>query len=149
MKIRKAEQSDVNRIFYLGKDLETARVSKKTVAFWPKSTISKIIKGKSNIVLVAEKDKKVIGFIIINYNPSFEKAIMENIYVNESRHQGVGTLLLETAITKLKKKGCKYICTLTKLTEKNTIKWLSHRGMEPGAKFIWSDLTLDKSFMSK
>jgi len=149
MKIRKAKQSDINRIYSLGKDLKASKVNKKTIAFWKKPTLSKIIKSKNDVLLVAEKDKKVIGYIIINYNPSFEKAIIENIYVDESRHQGVGTLLLEGAIKQLKKNKCKYICTFTKLTNKNTLRWFSHRGIKPGAKFVWSDMILGKSFMDK
>jgi len=149
MKIRKAKQSDTSKIYSLGKNIKASKVNKKTVTFWPKSTLSKIIKSKNNVILVAEKNEKVIGYIIANYNPSFEKAIIENIYVDESRHKGVGTLLLNEAVKQLKKNKCKYICTFTKLTEKNTLKWFSHRGIKPGVKVVWSDIILSSSFIEK
>ena len=82
MKIRKAVMGDVSKVYELGRGLKESKVNKKTVSFWPKKTLSKIVKGKEDIFLVSEKEGEVIGYIIINYNSSFGKAVVENIFVD-------------------------------------------------------------------
>ena len=54
---------------------------------------------------------------------------------------------MSEAIRILKKKKCKYICTLTNVKEKKTIEWFSNRGIKGNFKFLWSDMVLSKDFL--
>jgi len=146
MRIRKATGKDVGKILKLGNSVKEFKVSKKTVSFWPKKVLMSIVKSKNNFILLAEEDKKLMGFIIINYNPAFDKAIIENIFVvKEFRQKNIGSKLLKEA---LKKINCGYVCTLAELNNKKSINFYSKNGFTKGIKSAWLDRPL-RSFKLK
>jgi ribosomal protein S18 acetylase RimI-like enzyme len=150
MKIRNAQSSDVNAVFKLGNSVKQFEVAKDTVYIWPKKILLKIANSNSDVFLVAEENKNIIGFVIANYNKNFSKATMENIFVApEFRNKGVGEKLFKSAIDKLKKLKCEYVCGLVNTKNKKVISWCVKQGFEKGLNFNWLDKTLSKSFHKK
>jgi ribosomal protein S18 acetylase RimI-like enzyme len=82
MRTREATIKDINEIHRIASKVSEFSVSADTVNFWPKKILQNCVKSKSGLLLVAEENGKIIGFIIVNYNPTFSKAIIENIFVS-------------------------------------------------------------------
>lgn len=146
MQIRKAQIRDIDEIFELGKNVTAFTTSKEVVNFWPKPILKSVIKSDKNWIFVACEKKKIIGFIIVNYNEVFKKALIENIFVNlQFRKLGVGKLLLDTVLEVLKKNNCKYICALTEINCP-AVKFYLNNGFNKGRSFQWLDKVIGKEF---
>lgn len=146
MNIRRAALEDVNAIYELGKAVDEFAVNDETVTFWPEDLLRAAVQSKAALIFVA-KDKEVVGFIIINYNPAFKKALIENVYVRPDRRgQGIGDMLLGAAFKELAKKGCEYVATLVPPQAKGAISLYTKAGFSQGETFLWLDKTLSDNF---
>jgi ribosomal protein S18 acetylase RimI-like enzyme len=144
--IRAATLADVDSIYTLGKHISEFSVNDATVIFWPKSLLSSAVRADDVLILVAE-EQGIAGFIIINYNRSLKKALIENIFVKpELRSQGIGDQLLQKALEILVETGCEYITTLVPLDAGNAIKLYMQNGFDRGESFLWLDKSLSDSF---
>lgn len=87
------------------------------------------INANDNIVLVAQLDNEIVGYIysIIDSDNKVTKNIeakIDSLYVNsEYRNKNIGTKLIEEMITILKEKNVKYIF-IENLKENDTAKYL-------------------------
>ena len=148
MKIREAKKSDIQPIINIGNYAKEFEVSDGVVNFWPEKILSQIIESKNDFIIVAEKDKNILGFIIVNLNVNFSKAIIENIFVKENfRGNNVGRLLLDHTLNKLSKKKCSYVCALVNSESKSSINWYIKNEFSKGIKCVWLDKILLKSFL--
>jgi len=147
MEIKTATLEDIDTIIKLGNSVNEFQVNDEVVTFWSKTILVDCIKSKNNLILIARENKQIIGFIIANYNPSFKKAIIENIFVNPNfRGKEVGKLLLDNLLSKLKKLGCEYICSLTEIKNNVAVKFYLNNNFNKGINCVWIDKILDKSF---
>lgn len=147
MDIKTATLEDIDTIIKLGSSINEFQVSDEVVTFWPKNVLIDCIKSKNNPIFVAKENKQIIGFIIANYNPSFKKAIIENIFVNpDFRGKEVGKLLLDNLLDKLKELGCEYVCSLTEIENNVAVKFYLNNKFNRGINCVWIDKILDKSF---
>jgi L-amino acid N-acyltransferase YncA len=147
MKIRSATLRDIDEIVKMGNLVDKFQVSKEVVTFWPKSILIKCMKSKTNPILVAEENEKIIGFIIANYNPNFKKAVLENIFIRkEYRRKDTGKLLLKFALEELSKLGCEYVCALCEEKNNVAIDFCIKNGFNRGINCVWVDLILNNSF---
>ncbi|MFA5871261.1 MAG: GNAT family N-acetyltransferase [Parcubacteria group bacterium] len=150
MRIRKAKVDDVKKIDELGRDVSEFSVSKDTVNFWPKKILRNCIQSKSGFLFVAEENEEIVGFIIINHNPTFKKAIIENIFITPShRNREIAKKLLKTAIEKLKSIKCEYVCALVDSQNEKAEKFYITNGLKKGKAFVWMDKILSKNFKRK
>lgn len=150
LKIRKAKLTDLDKIIKLVKNVKAFKVGKEVVGFWPKTSLKKIIKSKDDIILLAEQNNELVGFIIINYNINFNKAVIENIFVEKKhRGRGIGRRLLAESLKLLKKRGCGYLCALVNSKNSKEIKWHIKQNFDKGINCLWLDMILDKSFRGK
>ncbi len=146
MIIRKAQAKDVNQLRKAGTSVKEFKVSKEVVTFWPKKVLLNIIKSRKDFILVAEENNSIIGFVIVNFNPNFGKAIIENIFVKkEFRGKNVGKQLLEKALERLRKLKCNYICALVESKNK-AIGFYLENEFNKGINCVWMDKILSKSF---
>lgn len=147
MEIRKAKKGDLNKISKIGNEVREFKVGKDVVTFWPKKTLAKIIASKKDLIFIAEQEKKIIGFIIVNYNSVFGKAIIENVIVRkEFRKMGIAKELLDNVLRQLKKQRCSYVSALANSKEKEAINWYIKRGFNKGDNFVWMDIILGREF---
>ena len=147
MGIRNASLEDIDNIIQLCKSVNEFQVSDEVITFWSKEILTNCIQSKINPILVAEENKQIIGFIIANYNPSFKKATIENIYVNlESRAKGIGKLLLTNLLKELKKLNCEYLCSLTQSDNPKAVEFFLKNDFNKGIDCIWLDKILSDKF---
>jgi len=147
MKIRKAVLSDVKAIFNLGKSVDEFQVSDEVVTFWPEDILKNCINSETSLLLVAEFNDQISGFIIINYNPSFKKAIIENIYVcPKFRKQGIGRQLLNSALAEIQRFGCEYVCAVVEEKNNAAIEFYTKSGFSKGIGCVWLDKILNEAF---
>jgi N-acetylglutamate synthase-like GNAT family acetyltransferase len=147
MEIRTATLEDTDSIIQLGNSADEFQVNKETPTFWPKEILINCIKDNNVPILVAEENKQIFGFIIANYNPSFKKAIIENILVNPN-HRGkeLGRLLLKNLLNTLIKLDCKYVCALTQINNDLAVEFFLKNEFSKGIDCVWLDKVLDDSF---
>ena len=147
MDIKTATLEDIDTIIKLGNSVNEFQVSNEVVTFWPENILIDCIKSKNNPIFVAKENKQIIGFIIANYNPSFKKAIIENIFVDPNfRGKDVGKLLLDNLLNKLKELGCEYVCSLTEIENNVAVKFYLNNNFNRGINCVWIDKILDESF---
>jgi len=145
--ITKATKKDVNDIAVLGSAVNEFEVSDQVVSFWPKEILNTCIDNDDNIILVAKKASDLIGFIIINYNHSLSKAIIENIFVHPNfRNKKIGEKLLEYSLKELQRMNCRYLCTLTDSGNDKAINFYLENGFTRGINCVWLDKVLDSTF---
>ena len=146
MIIRQAKPQDADAIIELGNSSADFRVSEGTVNFWPKNILEDCIKSPDNPVLVAEQGEEIAGFVIVNYNPHFKKATIENIFVNQKfRGQGTGKLLIQALLKELKALKCLYACCLIKQNCPAADFYIKN-GFKRGIDCVWLDMVLGDSF---
>ncbi|MFO7806847.1 MAG: GNAT family N-acetyltransferase [Candidatus Moraniibacteriota bacterium] len=147
MDIKDATLKDIDAIIKLGNSVNEFQVSDEVVTFWSKDVLIDCINSKNNPILVAKENKQVIGFVIANYNPSFKKAIIENIFIDSNfRGREIGKLLLGALLDKLKELGCKYVCSFTEIDNKVAVKFFLNNDFNKGINCVWIDKILDGSF---
>jgi ribosomal protein S18 acetylase RimI-like enzyme len=149
MNIRRAIIEDANAIYELGKSVEEFAVNNETVTFWPKELLVQAIQSEDALIFIAE-DEAIVGFVIVNYNHSFKKAIIENMYVSpDKRGQGISDQLLEGAIRQLIAMGCEYVATLVPPNAQGALDLYSRNGFSQGETFMWLDKPMAKTFKRK
>ena len=147
LQIRPAIPQDAAAIMQLGSAVNEFQVSEEVVTFWPKKIIDDIIQSKTNPILVAEMNDEIVGFVIANYNETFKKAIIENLFVKkELRGQNASDLLVNSLLNRLKTLGCQYVCTLIESSSLNAIKAYQRFGFNRGIDCVWLDTILDNNF---
>jgi len=147
--IRTALPSDVDAIHALGETVSEFSVNDTTVTFWPKPTLLNAIASDDVVVLVAEKNKEIIGFIIAAYNAGLSKATIENVYVApSSRGEGVGNALLAQLLTTLRDIQCDYVATLIPTNAQKAAQLYTNAGFSSGETFLWMDLAVADTFKS-
>lgn len=147
MEIKTATLENIDTIIKLGNSVNEFQVSDEVVTFWPKEVLTDCIKSKNNPIFIAKENKQIIGFIIANYNPSFKKAIIENIFVNtDFRGKEVGRLLLDNLLNKLKELGCEYVCSLIENNNDVAVEFYLNNNFNKGINCVWLDKILSDSF---
>ena len=121
MKIRKANQSDIEQILDLLKELkvsgytEMGRDSTDVVIGSNSSELCKeVIDDNSSLVLVVEENDKLVALAVCYLLPKIfdgeKRLLIEEFVVTESkRGSGLGSLLLDTVETEAKKLGVKTV----------------------------------------
>lgn len=124
MKLTKAIHSDISELIALLKSLFEQEEEFEPNPEAQRKALSKIILDpKIGIILVAKDDEKILGMINLLFTESTalgsKVAILEDMVVlPKSRSEGVGSKLMDYAISEAKKEGCKRITLLTDI--KNT-----------------------------
>lgn len=146
MIVRSAALGDVDSIHTLGEQVSEFSVSKATVTFWPKNSLSSAVLSDDVLILVAE-EQDIGGFIIVNYNHGFKKALIENIFVRpDLRGQNIGGQLLQKTVDTLQGMGCEYVATLVPPDANDAINLYVRSGFDHGESFVWLDRSLSDSF---
>lgn len=147
MNIRKAQPTDVEAILALGENVSEFSVNAETVTFWPKDLLARAVQSDDVLLLVAEDEDVIVGFLIINYNHGLKKALIENIYVQpDMRGQSIGDQLLQKMFELLPEMDCEYVATLVPLDASSAINLYERSGFDRGESFLWLDKSLSNSF---
>lgn len=146
MNIRQATAADIEAIYELGANVDEFKVNDDTVNFWPKDLLTQAVQSDDALILVAEEGG-ICGFLIVNYNKSLKKALIENIYVQpDKRGQGVGDELLKHMLNLLPNMGCEYVATLVPPDAQGAFDLYRRNGFSKGESFAWLDKVLSEDF---
>lgn len=95
--IRKMYEPDVETVYNIIKTNKDVFSNFKDLKYWgwSREQIRKWVKS-DNILLVAETEGEIAGFITSRYHRPTDEILLENIYVLEKyRRRGIGTALIE------------------------------------------------------
>jgi len=146
--IRGAKHQDIEVLWSLGKTVAEFSVNNnETITFWPKDILGKAVSSSDTLILVAEANQQIVGFIIANLNVSLRKAIIENVYVSpENRDAGIGSKLLAELLANLDGTNIEYVSTLIPLDADNASRLYLEAGFSKGEPFLWLDKSLSDTF---
>lgn len=138
IKIRSMKISDIQDIIKIGKSIEEFRVDSKVKVFWSKEQLENWVKSKKDSLIVAGKDKKIVGFVLFAHHVPTGKVTFENAWIDKDyRGKGIIEDLVKEGIKDLKKKGATYLCGLAKTDNFASIKFLEKNKFMKGFDFSW------------
>jgi ribosomal protein S18 acetylase RimI-like enzyme len=136
--IRGMKISDISKIIQIVKSVEEFRVDSKVKGFWSKEQLERWIKSKKDSLIVAEENKKIVGFVMFAHHISTGKVTFENAWIDKKfRGKGLIEKLTKKGIKDLKKKGATYLCGLAKTDNSASIKFLEKNKFMKGFDFSW------------
>lgn len=147
MKLTKAIHSDIPELVELLKILFDQEAEFKPNSEAQRKALSKIIlDSRMGIVLVARDDQKILGMINLLFTESTalgsKVAILEDMVVQSSyRGEGIGSKLIEYAISEAQKEGCKRITLLTDIENTKARSFYQKKG------FVKSKMTPYRLFL--
>lgn len=143
MQIRKLKLQDVDAVLKLGQKEEAFAASSDMEGFWPRSHLESMVDADQDVLLVAEEDGSVIGFVLCFLHKPSGKATIENIFVCEdSRRNGVANSLLQEALTRLKDRGFTYVVASVEESNKSSQDLFEASDFNKEKKFFWMDKEL-------
>ena len=137
--IRRAALKDIQAIYCLGRKTEELNFS-PNMRFHDKIELKEFVKKpETNILLVAEIENKVVGFLYAKI-VSKTWCILDNLAVDEDyRGKGAGHLLLDHFYAILKKKKISYLQVLEEIHHKKTRDFWKKQGFREEKVFVWAD----------
>lgn len=138
MKIRKAKKTDFRALWKiltntpeLQSDSEGDTYDQK----WLKEVLSS---PKENLTLIAEENKKFIGFAIVHYLISVKQSIVNDLFVvKEYRGKGIASKLMKECEKDAKKKKFRYITGFVRTNNKKMQKLKEKLGYKKGNSFYF------------
>ena len=143
--IRTMDAKDVDDIIDLAFDIPQFDTGTNSQKFFSKSTLSDMIQSEDCVTLVAEKEKKVIGFIITSILNASKDAYIHTLFVHvNNRHRGIGRKLVQRTLEILKQRPdhCNHVFGIVKVENEVAANLLEKEGFEIGTDFKYIDLML-------
>ena len=134
MKLTKAIHSDISELIALLKSLFEQEEEFEPNPEAQRKALSKIILDPTiGIILVARDDEKILGMINLLFTESTalgsKVANLEDMVVlAKSRGEGIGSKLMDYAISVAKKEGCKRITLLTDIENTKAQSFYQKKG---------------------
>lgn len=136
------QRSDVKLVYDIGMKAEEFAIS-ETSRFWAKEQLYKWIDSKDDVLLVAEENREIIGYVTSQLHTPTGKATIENVYVDEQyRRRGTGSDLIQECLKQLEERGATYVCGMVKLKDRLTTEFLKSLGFNKGYDFVWMEIYL-------
>lgn len=143
MVIRELVVGDIPTLLAIASAEEGFRVSAEPLSFWTRDQLIDWICARQDVLLGAEIDGEVIGFILTALHQPTGKATCENIFVlQEHRSSGVADALVAEMRQRIKERGATYLHLLVRADATGSIKYYEHRGFKKGYDFIWFEVPL-------
>ena len=134
MKLIKATHSDIPELVELLKSLFEQEAEFEPNSETQSKALSKIILDpKIGIILIAKDDDKILGMVNLLFTESTalgsKVALLEDMIVlSSSRGRGIGSQLIDYAISEAKKVGCKRITLLTDIENTKAQSFYQKKG---------------------
>ena len=134
MKLIKATHSDIPALVELLNSLFEQEAEFEPNSETQSKALSKIILDpKIGIILIAKDDDKILGMVNLLFTESTalgsKVALLEDMVVlSSSRGRGIGSQLIDYAISEAKKAGCKRITLLTDIENTKAQSFYQKKG---------------------
>ena len=122
---------------------------KKTISFLYKNKVVSLFfvydPGRNQIVLVAKKSKKVVGYCSLNIRLNMREqgligVLTELIVDKDVRGQGLGKKLMKEMVKQTKKKKCREIQLSSTFPRKKAHKFYQGLGFKNTAYLFWKKI---------
>ncbi len=141
--IRRMRSDDIEAVFAAGSSQPAFAVSASMAGFWTKEQLLGLCRSREDVTLVAEVDKKLIGFTFFFCHHATRKATWENDWVHpEWRGQGISRRMTDMAFEVLRKQQYLSVVGYVKVDNAEALALFSRHGFTPGEKVIWLDRTI-------
>jgi len=141
--IRDAKSGDIDTLYEIGISEYGFIVSSQS-RFYSKEYLKAWFASQGDdVLLVAEYEDEIVGFLfcVVIHNIS---AVLQNIAVISShRKNGIGSLLLEECINRLRQKDINSISGIVREGNKN-LPFFTDNNFDIGNKFIWIEKSLNE-----
>jgi ribosomal protein S18 acetylase RimI-like enzyme len=109
--------------------------------FWSKEQLTNWCQSSTDVLLVAEKDGKVVGFSLYAAHLTTGKVTWENLYVEPSaRGLGIAGALAEEGLKKIKELGYPYVMLCVNAEDQEAFaSFVEKYGFKRGDKVLWMD----------
>jgi GNAT superfamily N-acetyltransferase len=147
MKLIKATHLDIPELVELLNSLFEQEAEFEPNSETQSKALSKIIlDSKIGIILIAKDDDKILGMVNLLFTESTalgsKVALLEDMVVlSSSRGEGIGSQLIDYAISEAKKAGCKRITLLTDIKNTKAQSFYQKKG------FVKSKMTPYRLFL--
>jgi len=145
MIIRPATLDDFENIYELGENTPEFKVSANE-PFMDRDDLELRIKGKEDILLLAEEENHVVGFILFGLNDKDRPvknryACLTYLVVRpEYRGRSIATNLYDHSVSLLKERGITHIYSWANAeSDSSMIEFLKKRNFSQGHKYVWMD----------
>jgi len=134
MKLIKATHSDISELVELLSSLFEQEAEFEPNSEIQSKALSKIILDpKIGIILIAKDDDKILGMVNLLFTESTalgsKVALLEDMVIlSSSRGRGIGSQLIDYAISEAKKAGCKRITLLTDIENTKAQSFYQKKG---------------------
>lgn len=137
MKIRRARLSDASYIYRALNHTPELRDYDGDDEEYPKYWVNGAINDKKgNLVLVAEEDKKFMGFTIVHLLRGVLDALRHSLYVFPSyRNKGIASALSKASESYLREHGYKWSVGFVNTSNKKMQKFMAKNDYNSGNKF--------------
>jgi ribosomal protein S18 acetylase RimI-like enzyme len=140
--IRKMISKDIDAVYDLG--FSQKEFSSDNGSFWTKEQLKNWVGSSNDLLLVAEKDKQIIGFSLYAVHLPTGKVTWENLYVSPAdRKLGVASALAKEGLRQIKALGYTYIMLGVMAEDQESFTLLMEKfGFKRGSKVLWMDQLL-------
>lgn len=138
IQIRPMTIADIATIHKMGQEEEGFRVAEsEDSCFWSKEQLERWVRAGEDVLLVAEVDGEIAGFVLTTLHRPTGKATWENeLVAPKFRGQGIGRTLDEEMVQHLRANGATYIHFLVKAENPN-LPHYENSGFERGREWVW------------
>lgn len=144
-RIRDMKVSDISSVLKLAANASEL-YSADNKRWYPRQAFKKWLNSKNDdILLVSESDNKVIGCCLcyVHYRGW---AVIDSIIVDPKfRRRGVAKMLMNEAISRMKRLGIAYVQGIVQTTNKKMLRLSKGLGFNRGYKFYVVDMVLRNS----
>lgn len=142
MLIRELRLDDISTLLEMATREEGFHVSEEAPYFWSREQLERWIGAGEDILLGAEVEGKLAGFVLTTLHRPTGKVTWENqLVLSEYRRKGLANGLIDEMRKRLKEKGATYIHFLVK-TDNVSTRYYENAGFTRGFDFVWFDQNL-------
>ena len=143
--IENISNEDIDSIIQLGTDVPQFDTGTNSLKFFSEETLERMVKSDNCVLLAAKRSGEIIGFIITSINIDTRDAYIHTILVIEQvRNQGIGGMLLDKTLTKLREtpEKCNHVFGLVHPDNLASLHLLARLGFDSGTVFKYNDMML-------
>lgn len=141
--IRPMTEDDVKHVYRSGIEVEefqTSEAAGNISPFWPEEHLYDWVETESDVLLVAEDNKKIVGYFLSYIHLSTKTAYIRNVYVDDDyRRKGIGTQLVKEGLSQFSNKDVEYVAALVKPDNVPMKKLFKDIDFNEGNIFTWID----------
>lgn len=136
--IRQMKKEDIEFVYSICDKEPFFQISPNFHGVWSKEQLESWINSKDDVLLVAEEQDEIIGFIMIAHHKPTGKSTIENMWIsNNHRKKGIAQRLFDDGLKYIKNKGSNYICAMADKENPKILNFLQKNDMDKGHSFYW------------